>query len=63
MTDFGRYRLSYEPGPNDPYSGVLGVDIEMSISGEANLTQLVSFFDAFLKASGFVYDGQLEMVQ
>jgi hypothetical protein len=62
MTDFGRYRLTYEPGPADPYSGVLEHAVEMSISGEANIDQMLSFFGDFLKANGYAYDGELKVV-
>jgi hypothetical protein len=63
MTDFGRHRFSYEPGPADPYSGVLEHAVEMSISGEANIDQMLSFFDAFLKANGYIYEGELQIVR
>jgi hypothetical protein len=63
MTDFGRYRISYEPGPFDPYSGVLEHAVEMSISGQASIEQMLSFFDAFLKANGYVYDGEVQIVE
>ena len=62
MTDFGRYRISYEPGPFDPYSGVLEHAVEMSISGQASIEQMLSFFDAFLKANGYVYDGEVTIL-
>jgi hypothetical protein len=62
MTDFGRYRLTYEPGPADPYSGVLEHSVEMSIPGEASIEQLLSFFGDFLKANGYVYEGELQVV-
>jgi hypothetical protein len=63
MADFGRYRISYEPGPFDPYSGVLEHAVEMSISGQASIEQMLSFFDAFLKANGYVYDGDVQIVK
>lgn len=59
MTDFGRYRLSYEPGNHDPYSGILDHSVEMTISGEAELTNLLDFFSSFLKATGYVFDGKV----
>ena len=62
MTDFGRIRLTYEPGPPDPHSGVLEHSVEMTISGEADLQQLLSFFESFLRANGFVFEGRVEIV-
>jgi hypothetical protein len=63
MTDFGRYSISYQPGPLDPYSGVIEHSVEMSISGQANIEQMLAFFDAFLKANGYVYDGEVQIVE
>ena len=63
MTDFGRIRLTYEPGPPDPHSGVLEHSVEMTISGEADLQQLLSFFESFLRANGFVFEGELQIVE
>lgn len=62
MTDFGRYRLSYEPGKPEPYSGVLEHSVDMSISGEATVPQLLQFFETFLKAAGYVFNGDLRLV-
>jgi hypothetical protein len=62
MTDFGRFRLSYEPGKHDPYSGILDHSVEMTISGEAELKNLTDFFTCFLKASGYLFDGRIEVI-
>jgi len=35
----------------------------MSISAEASLGDMLNFFDSFLKASGYVYDGELKIVE
>ena len=63
MTNFGRFRLSYDPGPHDPYSGCVDHSVEMSISGEAGLPALVNFFDSFLRANGYTYEGKLKIVE
>jgi hypothetical protein len=34
----------------------------MTISGEADLQQLLSFFESFLRANGFVFEGELRIV-
>jgi len=62
MTDFGRFRLSYEPGKHDPYSGVLDHSVEMTISGEAELQNLTDFFTCFLRASGYLFDGKIAVI-
>ncbi len=62
MTDFGRFRLSYEPGPHDPYSGILDHSVEMTISGEAELQNLTDFFTCFLRASGYLFDGKIGVI-
>lgn len=63
MTDFGRYRLCYEPAPYDPRSGVLDHTVEMTISGEADLPNLLDFFASFLKATGYVFDGKITIAK
>ena len=60
MDSTGRYVITYEPG-NSKHE-YLQVSIQMSISDEAGLGDMTNFFDAFLKASGYVYDGSLEIV-
>lgn len=62
MTDFGRFRLSYEPGKSDPHSDILDHSVEMTISGEADLNNLMSFFTCFLQASGYIVDGKIQIV-
>jgi hypothetical protein len=34
----------------------------MSISGEASLPDMLNFFTDFLRAAGYVFDGELEIV-
>ena len=62
MTDFGRFRLSYEPGKSDPHSDILDHTVEMTISGEADLNNLLPFFTCFLRASGYIVDGEVQIV-
>jgi hypothetical protein len=52
-SDYGNYRLVFEP-PGDQITP----RIEMTLSGEADLTQMLAFFDAFLQASGYQLDGK-----
>jgi hypothetical protein len=57
MDTFGRFRLAFEPSEDD-----MAPAVEMTISGEADLSQMASFFDSFLKANGYLYEGKLEIV-
>ena len=52
-SDYGTYRLTFEPPADQITPGV-----EMTLSGEADLTQMLSFFEAFLQASGYCLDGK-----
>ena len=58
MDTFGRFRLAFEPAEDD-----MAPAVEMTISGEADLSQMASFFDSFLKANGYLYEGKLEIVE
>jgi hypothetical protein len=49
MFEFGKYTLKYEP----PASAGIEPTVSMSISSEANLTEMLDFFQTFLKASGY----------
>ena len=60
MESTGRYVVRYEP--SDSRHEYLQTRIEMSISDEATFDDMANFFDAFLKAAGFVYDGELQVV-
>ena len=61
MDSTGRYVARYEPSDSD--HEYLQVAIEMSISDEATLPDMVNFFDSFLKAAGYVYEGSLRIVE
>ena len=56
-SDYGNYRLVFEAPTDQITPGV-----EMTLSGEANLDQMLTFFEAFLKASGYYFDGDLQIV-
>ena len=60
MNPFGRYTVSYTPS-DDP-SEYLQVSTQMAISGEASLPDMLNFFTDFLRAAGYVFDGELEIV-
>lgn len=54
MTNFGEYRLCYYPA--EWGSGSMDPEIRMNISAEANLSQMVDFFESFLKAAGYQFE-------
>jgi hypothetical protein len=60
MNPYGRYTVSYTPS-DDPCE-YLQVSTQMSISGEASLPDMLNFLTDFLRASGYVFDGELEIV-
>ena len=56
MATFGTYRLSYEPP-----EGSMDSSINMSISAEANLSDMLSFFETFLRAAAYPLDADHEL--
>ena len=56
-SEFGTYRLSYAPGLCYD-TAYVEPSVDMSISGEADLSQMLSFFECFLKASGYEFEGK-----
>lgn len=61
-SDYGTYRLTYTP-PNDPNAYYPLITIDMSTSGDANVEQMLRFYEAFLAASGYVLKGELQVVE
>ena len=60
MNSSGRYTVCYEPS-DDP-AEYLQTSVQMGLSSDANLTDMAVFFTDFLRASGYVFDGALEIV-
>jgi hypothetical protein len=64
MTEFGRYRLSYEPPQSNSRFGYqIEPEVQMAISAEADLDQMCDFFESFLRASGYVLKGEVRIVE
>lgn len=61
-SDYGTYRLTYTP-PNDPNAYYPLITIDMSTPGDANVEQMLRFYEAFLAASGFILKGDLQVVE
>ena len=57
-TDFGTYRLTFEPSAD-----MITPSVEMTLSGEADVNQMLYLFEAFLDASGYVLKGELQVVE
>jgi hypothetical protein len=53
MFEFGRYTLSYQPP-----EGAIEAAVDMSISSEADIPQMLRFFESFLQAAGYVIEGK-----
>ena len=61
-SDYGTYRFSYTP-PNDPSANYPLINIEMSTGGDANVEQMLRFFEAFMAASGYILKGEVQIVE
>ncbi len=55
MFEFGRYRLTYTPPEGSDF---VESSIDMSISSEASLQEMLGFFESFLKAAGYQLEGK-----
>lgn len=62
-TDYGTFRLTYTPPETTSAFGYPDIAIEMSTSGEANVEQMLRFYEAFLAAAGYVLKGELQVVK
>ena len=56
MVEFGRYEICYIPPGNQ-----VEATIKHTISSEATLEEMFVFFDNFLKAVGYVFEGDLAL--
>ena len=54
MLEFGKYTLKYEPPGETPEDH----SVAMTISSEANIQQMLEFFQSFLRAAGYDFDGK-----
>jgi hypothetical protein len=53
MFEFGRYTLSYQPP-----EGAVEAAVDMSISSEADIPQMLAFFESFMQAAGYILEGK-----
>jgi len=61
-SDFGTYRLTYTPPESTGQEEYPLITVDMSTDGDANIDQMLRFYEAFLAASGFSLKGNLEVV-
>jgi hypothetical protein len=62
-SDYGTYRLSYTPPASNGDEDYPLIAIEMSTEGDANVDQMLQFYEAFLAASGYILRGDLQVVE
>ena len=58
-SDYGTYRLTYTPPESHGNEDYPAIAIEMSTTGDANVEQMLRFYEAFLAAAGYVLKGDL----
>ena len=61
--DYGTYRLTYTPPESDGHEEYPLIAIEMGTGGDANVEQMLRFYEAFLAASGYILKGDLQIVE
>ena len=61
--DYGTYRLSFTPPASTGLEDYPNIAIEMSTGGDANVDQMLKFFEAFLAAAGYILKGNLQVVE
>jgi len=62
-SDYGTYRLIYTPPAPDGREEYPLIAIEMSTGGDANVEQMLRFYEAFLAAAGYMLKGDLQVVE
>mgnify|MGYP001566971878 CR=1 FL=1 len=54
------HTLTHTPDPTNPHDKVTAT---MSIGCESNLEDMLDLFEAYLRATGYVFDGKLDLVK
>ena len=62
-SEYGTYRLSFTPPASTGLEDYPNIAIEMSTGGDANVDQMLKFFEAFLSAAGYILKGNLQVVE
>lgn len=62
-SDYGIYRLTYTPPEPSGCEEYPSIAIEMSTGGDASVSQMLKFFEAFLSAAGYILNGELQVVE
>ena len=62
-SDYGTYRLTYTPPAPDGNEEYPLIAIEMSTGGDANVEQMLRFYETFLAACGYYLKGDLQVIE
>lgn len=62
-SEYGTFRLTYTPPEATGQEDYPLITVEMSTPGDANVDQMLRFYEAFLAASGFNLKGDLQVVE
>lgn len=62
-SEYGTYRLTYTPPASNGYTEYPDITIDMSTGGDANVSQMLRFYEAFLSAAGYILNGELQVVE
>lgn len=62
-SEYGTYRLTYTPPASDGYTEYPDITIDMSTGGDASISQMLRFYEAFLSAAGYILNGELQVVE
>lgn len=62
-SEYGTYRLSYIPPEAKDYQDYPLISIDMCTPGDANVDQMLKFFEAFLSAAGYMLKGELQVAE
>lgn len=57
-SEYGTYRITYTP-PEERCMDYPSISIDMATSGDASVSEMLRFFEAFLSAAGYVLKGDL----
>ena len=57
-SEYGTYRITYTP-PEERCLDYPSISIDMATPGDASVSEMLRFFEAFLSAAGYILKGDL----